>query len=146
MYFNHLVTEGIEESGKGAAVFFDVKKASDSVPHKKLLERLQHFDLPANWLRLLQSYLRNRSFQVKIGQSYSSRRSSTSGVPQDSILGPLLFIAYADQLFSVNLSPDAKLIFYADDLAYIKPISTVEDQSELRRDIERLSQKYQDWY
>ena len=69
----------------------------------------------------------------------SSEITVTSGVPQGSILGPLLFLIYIDDISQVNLSPGSKLVLYADDILLYRPISSVDDYRALQDDIDMLS-------
>jgi ribonucleases P/MRP protein subunit RPP40 len=91
----------------------------------------------------MSSYLLNHTFKTRVGKAASQEFKVISGVPQGSVLGPLLFHAFVDQIFDVKLSTSARLI-YADDLVYAKPIPSPNGQSELERDIESLSEKYRD--
>uniref|UniRef100_A0A914DA22 Reverse transcriptase domain-containing protein n=1 Tax=Acrobeloides nanus TaxID=290746 RepID=A0A914DA22_9BILA len=86
---------------------------------------------------------------------FSQEFDITSGVPQGSVLGPLLFIIFIDQVFDLELSPNAKMVMFADDLAYVKPITIAcrnknkEEEEpcaeeELRQDLKKISVKYKD--
>ena len=69
----------------------------------------------------------------------SETSAVTSGVPQGSILGPLLFLVYIDNISQVNLSPGSKLVLYADGILLYRPISSVNDYQMLQADIDALS-------
>ena len=91
----------------------DLSKAFDSIPHELLIAKLEAYGLNKNNLKLVYSYLKNRKQSVRINNTYSSFEELVSGVPQGSILGPVLFNFFINDLFL--LIKKATLHNYADD-------------------------------
>ena len=120
-------------------VFLDLKKAFDTVDHGVLLRKLHMYGLDANSVAWFNSYLSGRYQQTKVNGSLSKSRHMSHGVPQGSILGPLLFIIYINDL-STYLS-ETKTSLYADDTAiYCSSVSAVEVVLSLRMDLSMVTE------
>lgn len=96
-------------------IYFDFKKAFDSIDHRLLLHKLSKLGFSSNIVSWIANYLSNRSQCVLIGETLSTSSSVTSGVPQGSCIGPLLFILFVNDL-SKSLPSQIKYGIYADDL------------------------------
>jgi ribonuclease P/MRP protein subunit RPP40 len=94
-------------------VYFDFAKAFDRLPIKLLLFKLQHIDIRGNIFYWLDAFLSDRIFRVKVGGVLSASGNVISGVPQGSVLGPLLFIVYTTD---VKYSVRSSWVMYADDM------------------------------
>ena len=94
-------------------VFIDLEKAFDTVNHKILLSKLDHYGISDNALKWLISYLTNRKQFVKLNGSQSKHGNICCGVPQGSILGPLLFTIYINDMHKGVTS--SKMHHFADD-------------------------------
>ncbi len=94
-------------------IFLDLSKAFDTLNHKILLEKLKYYGINGKALNLMESYITNRKQYVDMDGVESDILSITTGVPQGSILGPLLFIIYINDI--ANASNLFKFIIYADD-------------------------------
>ena len=99
-------------------LFLDFKKAFDSVSHTNLIEKLKSFGFPPPMVSWVYSYLHGRRQRVCLRGSASDWRAVTSGVPQGSVLGPLLFNIYISDLSKFLISNN---IAYADDLKLFSP-------------------------
>ena len=119
------------------AIFLDLKKVFDTVSHKLLLNKLHSYGITGNTLQWIESYLNNRSQAVNINSALSDFRNIDIGVPQGSILGPLLFIIF------VNSLPDSvncKCVTYADDTTLLASSSDpVTLQTELKRNLDMIA-------
>ena len=102
-----------------AELFLDMSKAFDKVPHPRLLHSLQAVGVSGPLLAWFKSYLSSR---IVLSGLSSSPLPGQSGVPEGSILGPLLFIIYINSLANVHLSPGTTLILYADDILLYRPL------------------------
>ena len=103
----------LENSEYTAVTFIDLKKAFDTVNHDILIQKLEHYGVQNKEIRWFRSYLTNRKQCCKVNGQLSDLESITTGVPQGSCLGPLLFIIYVNDLhFSLRHS-DVNM--YADD-------------------------------
>ena len=122
------------------AVFFDLRKAFNSVPHAPLLAKLNHFGLDRHIINWLHNYLANRTQAVVINGSESYIAPVLSGVPQDSVLGPLLFLIYIDDLSSVIEALSSKVNLFADDILLYHLISSSSDYSAVQEAITLIGQ------
>ena len=127
------------ESGKDVcAVFLDYRKAFDSVPHTPLMAKMQSIGLHANLLAWLWDYLTSRKQQVVVDGATSNQVSVVSGVPQGSVLGPLLFSIYINSISEVDVSPHSHSVLYCDDVLLYRGISQEEDLLAVQSDINKL--------
>ena len=125
-------------------VYFDLSKAFDSVPHRLLIHKLKSFGLHGTLLAWIENYLTHRRQRVTINGSNSEWLTVTSGVPQGSILGPLLFLLYINDLPTV-LSPNTLCAIFADDTKITRHIQSHQDHLILQRDITNVHKWSMEW-
>ena len=128
-------TRSLDNKQEVDIIFLDLQKAFDKVPYERLLIKLSAYGIVGPLLSWIRNFLYNRRQRVRVRATYSSWSSVLSGVPQGSVLGPLLFILYVNDL------PDevqSSLWLFADDSKMFRSITTVEDSVQLQNDINLL--------
>ena len=136
------ILDSFESNIETDIIYTDFSKAFDSVPHDLLIYKLSLFNFSPELIQLFTSYLSNRQQLVSLQGYKSNSFTAKSGVPQGSILGPLLFNLYINDLPSY-LKCDSLL--FADDLKIYKSISSIYDCLKLQEDLKSLSLWCETW-
>ena len=121
------ITEILDKGWPVDEVFLDYAKAFDKVPHQRLVFKLKKCGIKGELLMWIESFLHGRTQQVKLRNQYSKHLKVTSGVPQGSILGPLLFLLYINDA-PLNCNNSRTKIFADDTKLYCK-VSSIKESS-----------------
>lgn len=129
----------LDERKLCSAIFIDVSKAFDCVSHTILLKKLHQYGIRNKAFSLIESYLNNRCQCVSINNHTSRELTVDFGVPQGSILGPLLFNVYVNDIFDLPLK--GKLQLFADDAALVYNANSFESlYQDMQHDLNLLQQ------
>ena len=123
-------------------IYLDVAKAFDSVSHEKLLRKLDYYGIRAKWHCWIKSFLSQRTQKVKVENDLSNVAPVSSGVPQGSVLGPVLFILYINDL--VNVIQNSNIRLYADDGKIFFKVGSDADFNSLQQDVNAVYHWMQD--
>ena len=135
--FTYYVHQGLTEKSYTGAVFMDLSKAFDIINHDILLIKLKHYGFRGTFLSLITNYLKDRKYFVCTNGYLSDVKISNIGVPQGSILGPLLFLLYINDI--VNCSYLLKFILFADDSTVLLKSHCFQDlNNKLAIEVRRL--------
>ena len=136
------ITEALDNPEFAICILINFRKAFDTVEHNILLQKLYHYGIRGNALQWFNSYLSNRHQYVNYNNTSSDMKLITCGVPQGSILGPLLFLLYINDiasvssiLFSISFADDTTLFYSSKNLHKLSDIVN----NELSKMIEWLN-------
>ena len=136
LLFYHKIFDSRPASSQWDLIFLDFYKAFDSVVHSDLLVKLRKLGVTGDLWLWLRDYLTNRFQCVCIGESRSELLHVKSGVPQGSILGPLLFLVFVNDLSEVVVN--SQFAMFADDCKCAKLVSGLQDSNKLKKDLVNL--------
>lgn len=136
----NLITNAINKDEKTCAVFVDMAKAFDTVPHERLLVKLEKYGIRGNAQNLFSNYLNNRVQKVKIGGEFSNPLTVKIGIPQGTVLGPICFLLYMNDMFDLGMG--GHVISYADDTVVVFKADSNEN---LQNMVEQGLQQLKTW-
>ncbi len=135
-------TKSLEMGSSVDAIYIDFSKAFDKVPHRRLISKLHQIGVTGNLLKWLADFLTGRRQRVCIGDAKSEWKTVSSGVPQGSVLGPILFLIYVNDCLD---GLTCEKVMFADDLKIWNSIERSEDGQSLQNDLDRLQQWCDKW-
>ena len=135
----HEIASKLEKGSQVDIILLDFAKAFDKVPHQRLLHKLEYYGVNAKTKNWIQSFLQNRQQRVILEGAASEQAPVLSGVPQGTVLGPLLFLTYINDMPEMVKSSETKL--FADDSLLFRTINNQADSVLLQNDLTSL----QDW-
>ena len=136
------LARGLDNPQQIDGILLDFSKAFDKIPHRQLSDKLHHYGVRGKTLSWIQSFLAGRIQQVTLEGQTSSTSPVTPGVPQGTVLGPVLFLVFINDLPSrVKATPR----LFADDCFLYRIINSPEDAQALQEDPDALQQWEKDW-
>ena len=124
------------------AIYLDFEKAFDTVPHRRLLGKLESYGISGGVLKWVADYLSGRTQVVSVNGTVSDVGSVLSGVPQGTVLGPLLFVIYINDMLDPITSDG---LLFADDTKVFRQICSEENALQLQSDINKLEAWTKTW-
>ena len=135
-------TEILVAGGTIDVCYMDFMKAFDKVPHRRLITKLHIHGIQGKLLDWIHSFLEHRQQRVVINGQYSTWRNVTSGIPQGSVLGPLLLVIYINDLPDTVLS---QVFLFIDDTKMYRQIQDASDRHTFQEDISKLQEWADKW-
>ena len=132
----------IDEGYSMDIIYLDYRKAFDSVPHERLLNKLEAYGIKGEIHRWIRNFLIGRTQRVIVNGEYSKAASVSSGIPQGSVLGPILFLIFINDLPEI-LQSIVKL--FADDTKLYRTIVDKNDETILQNDIDQIAAWSERW-
>ena len=111
------ISEALNKSKQVCGIFFDISKAFDKVWHKGLIFKLIKMNIPSYILKYIVDFLSDRKFKVSIGDTLSENGDILCSVPQGSVLGPILFLVYINDIPLADSKHVSYSSLFADDLS-----------------------------
>ena len=140
--FYDSVTKEIDNGSMIDVIYIDFQKAFDKVPHEALSFKMKRFGLENAVIRWIGNWLTNRKQRVHINGKYSDWAVVDSGVPQGSVLGPILFIMFIDD---ISREIKSKLSIFADDLKVMGTVNSTEQCLQLQNDLTKITEWAARW-
>jgi len=137
-------TKDLDDGGQIDVIYTDFEKAFDKVPHRRLISKLKSYGINSGIIKWIEAFLLARKQTVRINSSLSEWQSVISGIPQGSVLGPLLFVIY------INDMPDliekfAQVSLFADDAKISRYVVNKDDSIQLQEALEILHSWSEEW-
>ena len=142
LFFFKEVYDVVDNKRSVDVIYLDFQKAFDTVPHNKLLNKLFGIGIRGKILGWMKSWLSDRKQRVVINGKSSCWKPVTSGVPQGSVLGPVLFIVYINDL---DDGLCCKISKFADDTKLGHSVNTQESRLQLQHAIDKVTQWSDKW-
>ena len=136
------LANGLNNRQQIDSIILDFSKAFDKVCHRKLLIKLKHLGITGSLLARITDFLRDRTQSVVVRGTFSEKIAVKSGVPQGTVLGPLLFLTYINDM---PLAVKSKIALFADDTYLYKIIKSLLDTFALQNDINQLTKWEKLW-
>jgi hypothetical protein len=142
LHVTYKAAEALNNRENHHIVSFDFSKAFDKVPHKLLLHKLKAYKFNSKIIKWVEHWLSDRTSRVLVNGKYSCQFENISGVPQGSVLGPLLFLLYVNDIHR-GIEADCRL--YADDTLLCRNVKKT-DGSDLQKDVMVLEEWSKVWH
>jgi hypothetical protein len=138
------IANTIENKSQKDMILLDFSKAFDKVPHELLLRKLKHYGINTSTLNWITSFLSDRTQEVVVEGSMSKPSPVTSGVPQGSVLGPMMFLLYINDLPNY-INNGSSIRLFADDAIIYRDIDSIGEAELLQQDLNCLLKWEKDW-